>query len=195
MMVSRGVLSHPGPKDAPGSKCLPLEAEKGCNYQPCPIDCQLHQWSGWGKCSSKCGGGMTQRVRDVKVAMKHKGNPCGKTTETKQCNVAACEKDCVLHEWTEWTTCSKDCDGCTKKRVRMIKEPAEGSGKCAGQWSKSRLGYAPCAQHRCKVPPGETLKCNQTMDVIIVLDGTPKSGKEGWAAEVKAANALVDSFQ
>jgi len=33
------------------------------------------------------------------------------------------------------------------------------------------------------------------MDVIIVLDGTPKSGKEGWAAEVKAANALVDSFQ
>jgi hypothetical protein len=38
------------------------------------------------------------------------------------------------------------------------------------------------------------VKCNQTLDVILLLDGTPKSGKEGWKAEVKAANLLVDAF-
>jgi len=48
--------------------------------------------------------------------------------------------------------------------------------------------------YRCKVKRGESLKCNQTLDVIIVLDGAPKGGKDSWAAEVKAANNLVDSF-
>merc|ERR550537_1578822 len=32
------------------------------------------------------------------------------------------------------------------------------------------------------------------MDVILLLDGTPKSGLEGWKAEVKAANQFVDAF-
>merc|ERR1719446_404472 len=39
------------------------------------------------------------------------------------------------------------------------------------------------------------MKCNKTLDVILLLDGTPKSGKNGWAAEVKAANNLVDAFK
>merc|ERR550537_81395 len=32
------------------------------------------------------------------------------------------------------------------------------------------------------------------MDVILLLDGTPKSGLEGWKAEVKAATNLVDAW-
>jgi len=127
--------------------------------------------------------------------MRYQGKPCEGTTEAKQCNVAACEKNCVLAEWTKWTMCSKDCDGGTKKRVRTIHEPAEGSGKCAGQWHPSRLQYQPCAVRRCRVAKGESLKCNQTMDVIIVLDGAPKGEKEAWAAEVKAATQLIDSFE
>merc|ERR1719235_939403 len=34
-----------------------------------------------------------------------------------------------------------------------------------------------------------------TLDVILVMDGTPKSGKTGWAHEVKAANLFIDAFQ
>jgi len=186
----RSVLQHPNG----GSKCLPLTAKKACNHQPCPVDCVLKQWGGWSKCSSKCGGGLANRVRDVTTPMAHDGKPCGELTESKQCNVEACEKDCVLHEWTKWTACTKDCDGGTNKRVRMVKEPSEGSGKCAGQWEKARLEYKPCAQHRCKVPAGEVLKCNKTLDVVLLLDGTPKSGKSGWKAEVTAATQLVGAF-
>jgi hypothetical protein len=188
--LTRSVLQHPNG----GCKCLPLSAKKYCNYQPCPVDCKLAQWGGWSKCSSKCGGGVANRVRDVIVPMRHEGKPCSDTTESKTCNMAACEKDCVLHEWTRWTACTKDCDGGSKKRVRMIKEPAEGAGKCDGQWSKMRLQYKPCALRRCKVPPGEVLKCNKTLDVVMLLDGTPKSGKDGWKAEVQGAMQLVDAF-
>ena len=109
--LSRNVMTHPGGEDGDGAKCLPLSAEKRCNRSPCPVDCHLEPWSGWSKCSSKCGGGLATRVRDVKVAMKYGGKPCSSTSEAKQCNVAACEKDCVLHEWTKWTSCSKHCDG------------------------------------------------------------------------------------
>jgi len=188
--LTRNVLQHPNG----GCKCLPLSAKKNCNYQPCPVDCVLAQWGGWSKCSAKCGSGIAQRVRDVLTPMKHDGKPCGETTESKSCNVEACEKDCVLHEWTKWTACSKECDGGSKKRVKMIKEPAEGSGKCSGEWSPERLEYRSCANKRCKVPPGEVLKCNKTLDVIMLLDGTPKSGEKGWKAQVTGAMQLVDAF-
>jgi len=127
--------------------------------------------------------------------MKYDGKPCGSTSEGKQCNVAACSKNCKLHPWTKWTACSKHCDGGSAKRQRFIKEPAEGSGKCPGDWSKHRLEYKKCNNKRCKVPdPKKVMKCNQTLDVILMLDGTPKSGKKAWASEVEGANLLVDSF-
>jgi len=194
--VTRSVLSHPGPVGTEGSACLPLSAIRGCNHQPCPVDCHMGVWSGWAKCSAKCGGGAATRVRDVKLAMKYGGKPCGAATESKPCNMASCEKDCELTKWTKWTSCSKDCDGGTKKRVKMIQTPAEGSGKCADKWHPSRLEYAPCNVKSCEVDDiCASIKCNQTLDVILLLDGTPKSGKEGWAAEVKAANLLVDAFE
>jgi len=134
-------------------------------------------------------------VRDVLVPMQYQGKPCGATSEAKQCNVEACEKDCVLHEWTKWTGCSKDCDGGSKKRQRMIREPAEGAGTCASEWGKVRLQYRKCAQHRCKVAdPAGVMKCNKSLDIVLVMDATPKSKKVGWAHEVTAANLFIDGF-
>merc|ERR1719223_1650976 len=101
--LTRSILSHPNG----GSKCLPLSAEKRCNRHPCPVNCVVAAWSGWSRCSSKCGGGLSTRVRDVKVPMQYDGKQCGQTSQAKQCNVDACEKDCVLHPWTRWTACSR----------------------------------------------------------------------------------------
>merc|ERR1719353_2215190 len=99
MKLTRAVLTHPDG----GTQCLPLEAEKSCNNMPCPIDCVLQPWGGWSKCSAECGGGVQQRVRDVKQAMKYGGKPCGETSEAKSCNGQACEKDCELSSWTKWS--------------------------------------------------------------------------------------------
>merc|ERR1719456_21277 len=60
--LARSVLTHPDG----GAKCLPLGAMRSCNNGPCPVDCILSIWSGWSKCSAECGGGVQQRLREVK---------------------------------------------------------------------------------------------------------------------------------
>jgi hypothetical protein len=186
--LTRSVLSHPDG----GAKCLPLAAVRSCNNQPCPVDCRLRAWSGWSKCSANCGGGVMQRLREVKLAMKHGGKPCGATSETKACNAQACEKDCELSEWTKWSACSKDCDGGTNKRQKFVTHVAEGEGKCADAWSLKRLQYKECNMHRCRVAQTCT---NKTMDIVVLLDGSGSLGKKGWAAEITATKSFIHAFK
>jgi len=189
--LTRNVLTHPNG----GAKCLPLAAVRSCNQQPCPVDCRLSVWSGWSKCSAECGGGVQQRLREVKLAMKFGGKPCGATSETVACNAQACEKDCELSAWTKWSTCSKDCDGGSQKRQKFVKHEPEGAGECAGEWSVKRLQYKKCNMVRCKVPDEDKpLPCNRSLDVILLIDGSGSLGKEGWAQEIKAAQLFVDAF-
>merc|ERR1719191_1930661 len=83
----RNVMTHPDG----GAGGLPLAAVSKCNQHPCPVSCVLKSWSGWSKCSADCGGGVTQRLREVKVAAAHGGIPCAKTSEAVSCNIVACE--------------------------------------------------------------------------------------------------------
>jgi len=189
--LTRSVLTHPNG----GTKCLPLAAMRSCNNQPCPVDCKLSTWSGWSKCSAECGGGVQQRLREAKRAMKYGGEPCGQTSETKPCHAQACEKDCELTSWTKWSACSKDCDGGTKKRQKFISKVPEGSGKCAGAWSSKRLQYKQCSMKRCKLEgTAKTVTCNKTLDIVLLIDGSGSLGKKGWKAEIKAAQMFVDAF-
>jgi hypothetical protein len=186
----RGVLTHPNG----GAKCLPLAAMRSCNQQPCPVDCKLASWSGWSKCSAKCGGGVQQRLREVKQAMKFNGKPCGKTSEAKACNAQACEADCDLSRWTKWSACSKACDGGTQKRTKFVKKQPLGDGKCPDQWSSKRLQYKKCNMNRCVVAAGKSLTCHKRSDIVLLIDGSGSLGKKGWDAEIKAAQTFVDAF-
>jgi len=189
--LTRNVLTHPNG----GTKCLPLAAMRSCNNEPCPVDCRLSAWSGWSKCSAQCGGGVSQRLREVKTAMKNGGTPCGGASQARSCNNQACEKNCELTAWTKWSTCSKDCDGGTAKRQKFVKTVAEGAGKCPGAWSLKRLEYKKCNAKRCKLPTGKlTLTCDKALDIVLLLDGSGSLGKKGWAAEIKAAQLFVDAF-
>jgi hypothetical protein len=185
--LTRSVLTHPDG----GAKCLPLAALRSCNNEPCPVNCVLKEWGGWSKCSADCGGGVTQRLREVKLAMKYGGHPCGRVSETKSCHNQACEKDCELSDWTKWSACSKDCDGGTQKRMKFVSKESEGAGHCADEWSLKRLQYKQCHMHRCD----STLGCNTTLDVILLLDGSGSLGKTGWEAEMKAAKTFVGAFK
>jgi len=189
--LTRNVLTHPNG----GAKCLPLAAERSCNNHPCPVDCRLAAWSGWSKCSAKCGGGVSQRLREVKTPMKNGGKQCSATSQTTSCNGQACEKDCDLSQWTLWSSCSKDCDGGTQKRQKFVKKVAEGAGTCAGAWSSKRLQYKDCNMKRCELDKGSPTKtCNKTMDVVLLIDGSGSLGKKGWKAEIIAAQQLVGAF-
>jgi len=188
--LSRSVLTHPNG----GAKCLPLAAMRSCNNHPCGVDCKLSTWSGWSKCSAECGGGVTQRLREVKMAMKFGGHPCGETSETTACNNQACEADCDLSPWTKWTGCSKDCDGGTKKRQKFVFKQPKGAGECPGAWSKKRLQYRGCNMKRCVTQASAPLTCNRSLDVVLLIDGSGSMGKLGWANEIVAATLFVDAF-
>jgi len=188
----RGVITHPNG----GAECLPLTAVSACNLHPCPVDCRLSAWNGWSKCSAQCGGGVMQRLRDVKRAMKYGGKPCGAVSETQACNAQACEKDCVLSRWSPWSACSKDCDGGTQSRSKFVKEKAVGEGSCPGQWDKERLQYKSCNQIMCTVPKDKPIiQCNRELDIVLLLDGSGSLGTKGWNAEIEAARMFTDAFK
>jgi len=189
--LTRNVMTHPNK----GAKCLPLTALKKCNLDPCPVDCKLGAWNGYSKCSAQCGGGVQQRLRDVKVPAKSGGKPCDETSQTRSCNSQACEKDCELGRWTQWGHCSKDCDGGTQKRQKFIAEQAQGEGKWPGKWSSKRLQYKRCNMNRCGLAVGaQTLTCNEELDIVLLLDGSGSLRKNGWDAEIKAAKTFIDAF-
>ena len=126
------------------NEILALSNKQELQPSAIPSGLQAGGLSGWSKCSADCGGGVSQRLREVKRAMKYGGNPCGETSQTRSCNNQACEKDCELSKWTKWSACSKDCDGGTKKRQKFVTKVPEGSGKCANEWSLKRLQYKQC---------------------------------------------------
>jgi len=188
--LTRKVMTQP----EGGTACLPLESERRCNDFPCPIDCHLDTWSGWSRCSAECGGGVTQRLRDIKKQMKYNGEPCGETSEAKACNVQACEADCELNEWTEWTSCSKECDAGTQKRQKFVKKKALGEGKCAGLWDKERLEYKMCNTHGCVKNQTVTVMCNTTLDVVLMLDGSGSLGENGWEKTKEFTKMVVGAL-
>jgi len=178
-----------------GAKCLPLTQLRRCNEHPCPVDCKVSTWSGFSSCSADCGGGVQERLRDIVRPMKHNGNPCGEVSETKACNVQACEADCELGEWTKWSKCSKACDGGTRKRIKHVKTAATGGGQCPATGSSTRMHFKKCNEHACpKVKTATTVTCDSKLDLILVLDGSGSLGKEGWAATKKAGEMILKAM-
>jgi hypothetical protein len=187
----RSVLTQP----YKGASCLPLEAEKGCNWEACPVNCKMEDWQGWSSCSAKCDGGVEQRVRPVDMHPKHDGEPCGETSQTTECAMQACNKDCKLADWSEWSTCSKECAGGTTERVRVVLEAATGDGSCPEESSAERFQEEKCNQYPCfKKDPTQPMGCYSTMDAILIIDGSGSVTEEGWAKSVSFAKKFANSF-
>merc|ERR550537_576608 len=89
------------------------------------------QWSGFGECSEPCGyKGIRTRKRTY-VKAENGGKPCRGDTEEvdSACADIPCPIDCVMDDWTEWTTCSKPCGKGRKTRFRSPSIPQMYNGK------------------------------------------------------------------
>jgi len=76
-----------------------------------------------------------------------------------------------------------------------VQKQPEGEGKCPDKWSDKRLQYKKCNMKRCEVPAGmEVMQCNETLDIVFLIDGSGSLGKTGWDAEIVAAKTFVDAF-
>jgi hypothetical protein len=81
------------------------------------------------------------------------------------------------------------------KRSKHITDAVQGQGKCPDRWNIKRLEYKSCNNFGCWVAdPLKPMPCNNSIDVVLLLDGSGSLGKKGWKAEIKMAEMFVDSF-
>lgn len=194
MMKERSIIVH---KIGNGMKCPPLKEIVPCNEQPCPIDCVTTDWGGWSACGAECGGGVRERSRVVVVDMENGGTPCPSTEQAEACNVQACDADCVLDDWVDWSSCSKPCNKGVQERVRGVFVPARGTGECPEPLSDERNQFHPCNTFSCDELLGNksTLTCSSKVDLIIVMDGSGSLRSFGWKQTLNITRTLVRSLE
>jgi len=103
-----------------------------------PVDCKLADWQEWGACSASCDG-MHERSRIISTYSKNGGAACsGSTKEMATCNpstgTSGCtppvqDRDCVMGQWSAFSTCTVTCGGGQATRTRKVLLPRLKDGK------------------------------------------------------------------
>eukprot|EP00746_Dinoflagellata_sp_MGD_P149407 gnl/MRDRNA2_/MRDRNA2_81439_c0_seq1.p1 gnl/MRDRNA2_/MRDRNA2_81439_c0~~gnl/MRDRNA2_/MRDRNA2_81439_c0_seq1.p1 ORF type:complete len:3654 (+),score=523.54 gnl/MRDRNA2_/MRDRNA2_81439_c0_seq1:90-11051(+) len=113
--------------------------EKVCNKkvkQGPKKHCILSKWSAWSSCTKTCGGGQQERIRHVVRNAENGGQACsGPLQELQGCGSEACTGaapvDCQWGLWSDWNTCTANCNGGQQFRTRhVIMEPQNGGHTC-----------------------------------------------------------------
>lgn len=173
-----------------GAACPALLLTKGCNAYPCPINCVQTDWSEWGKCSKECGTGAQLRSRNTVTTPDNGGEACGAGSDTQDCNVESCDKDCELDEWSVWGPCTRACNGGIQERAKAELAPLEALGECAHHEDPSRFEQQTCNEIEC--PPAPTCIANQ--DVVLAVDVSGSLKQEGFETMMKFVKDLTSLY-
>eukprot|EP01004_Peranema_trichophorum_P007321 NODE_60_length_4100_cov_55.328640_g50_i0.p1 GENE.NODE_60_length_4100_cov_55.328640_g50_i0~~NODE_60_length_4100_cov_55.328640_g50_i0.p1 ORF type:complete len:1365 (-),score=567.13 NODE_60_length_4100_cov_55.328640_g50_i0:5-3496(-) len=111
-----------------GLECAETSKVLVCNTKPCPVDCKLSDWTEWSTCDKTCGGGKQSRTRTITVASNNGGASCPSTIETQDCAISPCPVDCVVSDWSVWSSCDKTCGGGSQTRTRSVVTASEHGG-------------------------------------------------------------------
>jgi hypothetical protein len=127
------------------------------------------------------------------------GDPCPEQSETLQCNVAACNADCVLNDWADWGLCSKACEGGHETRTRSVSEEKRGNGECAHPEAEPRMEHKECNAFDCSlIIPADAnrtlLQCPSMIDLVIMLDGSGSLGENGWQMFKSSSRRLISAM-
>lgn len=129
-----------------GAACPTMTQKKACNNGPCPVHCEVTEWSTFSACTKSCGGGLKDRHRTVTTHALHGGYACPYLGEYAACNEQPCPGDCVMETWSTWTTCTSSCGSGSKTRTRAVTTPAEAGGlHCPTDlWTVAGCNSHPC---------------------------------------------------
>jgi len=140
-----------------GAQCPPSLMEiQGCNAAPCNRrDCAVSDWEEWGACTASCGSGQQVRSRRVTQLPMDGGVGCHmRLNETRDCRdtsgqrLPACPTvDCVWGLWSDWSSCSSQCEGGMRTRDRHIIQAPQRGGKPCKVWNKEET--EPCNTQKC----------------------------------------------
>jgi hypothetical protein len=128
-------------------------------------DCEFQDWSDWSGCTATCDG-ITQRHRKIEQYGRGTGKWCGATDPDamkevwpcnpgpnedapEECRDNAPPEDCMMSDWTDWSVCSKSCDGGEHLRTRTVTQyPAHRGKEC----DHSIQEVVECNRHSCSGP-------------------------------------------
>lgn len=162
-----------------GAACPPLKMQQSCGQEACPADCQVSTWTGWTACSAACDGGFQERTRTVVKRPQNEGDACRHLVDMRACNSRACDRDCMLGDWTKWSTCSQACNEGNQRSYRNIIRNPVGAGACPDEDSDKRLSRKPCNKYPC--PAAATAKCMEApTDAMLLADSSGSLGQVGF---------------
>mmetsp|Transcript_37944 Transcript_37944/g.95288 ORF Transcript_37944/g.95288 Transcript_37944/m.95288 type:complete len:1714 (+) Transcript_37944:79-5220(+) len=105
------------------------EGNPSCEDTCVPQDCVISEWSDWSEPTCE---GLCKRFRSITTMNNDCGKPChGSMNTTRSCPADCSSKDCVLSEWTGWSTCSSEIDQRYNSR-KILQMPAFNGMGCSG---------------------------------------------------------------
>ena len=133
----------------------PSKETAECNEKPCPVNGKYSDWKPYGACSTTCGPGKKERIRECNnPAPAHGGKACeGLAKETADCNEKPCPVKGKYSDWKPYGACSTTCGPGKKERIRECNNPAPAHGgkECEGPAKET----ADCNAKPCPVPNEE----------------------------------------
>ena len=154
--VERAREPEPGSAPAPAASApapapaVSAPAPAPAAPTPVPIDCQ-GDWSEWSACTKPCEGG-TQFMSFTRTqAPEHGGMACpNPLKKTRECNTQACPPIDCKGDWSEWSACTKPCEGGTQfMSFTQTQAPEHGGVACPNPLKKTRE----CNTQACPPPP------------------------------------------
>jgi hypothetical protein len=129
-----------------GVECGDLHEKESCNTKPCPIDCQVTDWTAWDPCTKECGGGWQWQRRTELVPASGEGAVgCPDLAQKRTCNDHDCAIDCQMTKWGKWESCNVDCGGGIQKRNRVESRETQHGGKdCPAAEERRECNIAEC---------------------------------------------------
>ena len=130
---TRTIITQP---NNTGVSCPILIETRDCTYVPpvVPIDAIVSEWSVWTECSID---GVQTRTRTI-ITPASGGGSTPTLTQTQSCTYVP-NVDCVMSNWSDWSTCSAG----TQSRTRSIITPASGTGAACGLTVETRACTLP----------------------------------------------------
>jgi hypothetical protein len=174
------------------------------DYCGLPIPCGVSEWSSWSTCSLSCeaiggtiGPGLTpngnfSRTRTVTRFPKNGGAACPTLTETATCNTTPCPQNCVVGEWSAFSTCSATCPavGATEPYVTtgsqtrtraIVTSPTAGGAACSSLREDQNCNRTCIPDVNCELTPfGQWSACSTTTaDAACVPPNEPRTCGNG----------------